>query len=84
MTIERMTVRQIIEQLQQYADDLPVVVQSYEDGYDPVTEVRELTVTVRQDREWYVGIYEQSDQQGEPVLLIASKYNRSELEEADT
>jgi len=82
VTIKRMTVRQVIELLQQYPDDLPVVVQGYEEGYDPVTDVGELTVAAKQHREWYVGVYEQSDQQGEKVVAISSKYNRTELDKS--
>ncbi len=83
MNIDRLTVRQLIALLQTYPDDLPVVVRSYEDGFDPVTDVATLTVTEKPDRAWYVGVYEPSDPQGEKVLLISSKYYRSELEIQD-
>jgi|GEM_PF-1249615 len=84
MKIERMTVCQLIEQLQHYAGGLPVVVESYEEGYDPVTDFTELTVTEKQKRYWYVGVYEKSDEQGEKVLLISSKYSRTEIETTNT
>ncbi len=83
MTIERLTVRQLIALLQHYPADLPVVVQSYEAGYDPVTDVEELTIAETENRAWYVGVYDKSDQPGEKALLISSKYNRVELDEAD-
>jgi hypothetical protein len=83
MAIEHLTVQQLIELLRQYPDDLPVVVQSYEDGYDPVTDVRTLTVAQTPNREWWLGIYEQADADGMQVILLSSKYNRAEADEAD-
>ena len=80
MEIERMTVQQLITLLQQYPDDLPVVVQSYEEGYDPVTDVGELTIAETQNRAWYVGVYDRVDQSGETALLLSSKYNRTEAD----
>mgnify|MGYP000848499996 CR=1 FL=1 len=77
MAIERLTVRQLIALLQQYPDNLPVVVQSYEAGYDPVTDVQTLPVAETPDRAWYVGVYDDADQSGETALLITSKYTRA-------
>lgn len=82
MTIERLTVRQLIERLQGFPDDLPVMVHSYEEGYDPITDVRLVTVTETLDRAWYVGVYEPTTQQGEPALLLASKYHQRETADA--
>ena len=42
------------------------------------------TAIERPDREWYVGVYDQADQQDEKVLLISSKYYRTEVESADS
>jgi len=80
MAPEHLTVRQLINRIQTYPDDLPVVVQSYEEGFDPVTQIETITVRQRTNREWYVGVYEQSDASGETVLLVSSKYNRSDNE----
>lgn len=82
--VQRLTVRQLIERLQQFADDLPVVVQSYEEGYDPVTHLDELSVSRIPDRQWYVGVYQQAAEQGEKMLLIASKYNRAEVDDDES
>jgi hypothetical protein len=78
--IERLTVRELIERLQHYPDNLPVVVQSYEQGYDPVTQLEVIEVMPTPNREWYVGVYEKSQAQGEAMLLIASKYTRAEID----
>ncbi|MFZ4816827.1 MAG: hypothetical protein ACOYL5_19990 [Phototrophicaceae bacterium] len=80
MSIQTLTVRQLIEQLQAYPQDLPVVVQSYEDGYDPVTALNELMIAPTPNREWYIGVYEKADGTGQQVLLISSRYNRAELD----
>jgi len=77
MAIDRLTVRQLIALLQQYPDNLPVVVQSYEAGYDPVTDVQTLTIAETPDREWYVGVYDDAGPSGETALLISSKYTRT-------
>ena len=82
--LQRMTVRDLITQLEQFPDDLSVVVQSYEEGYDPVTHLDELHVNRTSDRQWYVGIYENAAKQGERVLLIASKYNRAEVDDKES
>lgn len=78
--VQTLTVRQLIEQLGQYPDDLPVIVQSYEDGYDPVTTLGELTISPTPNREWYVGVYEKTDGAGQKALLISSRYNRAEID----
>lgn len=82
MPIERLTVAQLIERLQQYATDLPVVVHSYEDGYDPVTNLEVLSVSETPDRQRYVGVYEATQDTGETVLLIASRYFKAEIEQS--
>lgn len=78
MPIERLTVRQLIDLLGQFPEDWPVVVQSYEDGYDPVTAVAPLTVTETPARPWWVGVYHAADKEGEPALLLSSKYSRTD------
>ncbi|MBE2272503.1 MAG: hypothetical protein IAE80_29985, partial [Anaerolinea sp.] len=76
--IERLTVGELIERLQQFPASLPVIVRSYEEGYDPVTEVQVIRVAETADRAWYVGVYEATDEHGETALLLASKYHRTE------
>ncbi len=73
-----MNIRQLIELLEQYPDDMPVVVQSYEAGYDPVTDVRQLTVAEVEDKAWYVGVYADAEKAGQQALLIASKFRNTD------
>jgi hypothetical protein len=81
MPIERMTVQQLIERLQAFPPDLPVVVHSYEDGLDPVTEAALIRVTATPDRQWYNGVYEQVQTDGEQAVLIASRYFKKDASE---
>lgn len=83
MVIEYMNVQQLIALLQRYPPELPVVVQSYEAGYDPVTDVATLTVAETPDRAWYLGVYDTIDQPGKTVVLISSKYTRADLDDTD-
>jgi hypothetical protein len=82
-----MTVAELIARLQACPADLEVVVASYEQGYDPVTDLREIAIEKVADREWYVGVYEdapapacaqRAGKSGRKALLIHSRFLRSE------
>jgi len=77
-----MTASELIKLLKQFPEDTQVVVQSYEDGFDPVTDCKNITIKKSNTKEWYFGIYDES-KQGEQAILISSKYNRSDKEERD-
>ena len=51
-----MTVAELIARLQTCPADLEVVVASYDQGYDTVTDLREIAIEKVADREWYVGV----------------------------
>lgn len=76
-----MNVRELIDLLQQYPDDLPVIVHSYEDGYDPLTGARVLRVAESDDKAWYVGVYADADAAGRDALLLFSRYYRAEKDD---
>ncbi|HDP25484.1 MAG TPA: hypothetical protein ENN34_08575 [Deltaproteobacteria bacterium] len=82
-----MTVAELIARLQNYPADLEVVVASYEQGYDPATDLREIAIEKVEDREWYVGVYDdapapacaqRAGKSGRKALLIHSRFLRSE------
>ncbi|MBN2712106.1 MAG: hypothetical protein JXR97_06670 [Planctomycetes bacterium] len=73
-----MTVAELIARLQACPADLEVVVASYEQGYDPVTDLREVAIEQVADREWYVGVYDDAPASGRKALLIHSRFLRSE------
>jgi hypothetical protein len=57
-----MTVKELIEQLQQLDPDLHVFVQGYEGGYDdagPVSNVMDIALDIH--TEWYYGKHEDAD-----------------------
>ena len=73
-----MTVSELIETLQKFPTDLSVVVQSYEDGVDPVTEAKMIGIEKYNPSEWYNGVYDEVADSPEKALLISSKFNRAE------
>ena len=74
-----MTNAELIKILQKFPTDQQVVVQSYEEGYDPVTDVKELAVAKTENKEWYHGVYDDAASNYETVLLMYSKFNRQEV-----
>ncbi len=73
-----MKVSELIKTLQKFPANLPVVVQSYEDGVDPVTEAKTIGIENYNPSEWYNGVYDEVADSPEKALLIHSRYNRSE------
>lgn len=58
-----MTVKQLIEQLQQLDPDLHVFVRGYEGGYDdasPIINIKEIALDYH--TEWYYGKHEDADE----------------------
>ena len=80
-TKKLLTVQDLIDALAEYPADLPLIVNSYEDGYDPVTHVERVNIAQTQERQWYNGFYESAHQEGIPALLIASAYYKHEVDE---
>jgi len=71
-------ISELIETLQKFPANLPVVVQSYEDGVDPVTEAKTIGIEKYNPSEWYNGVYDEVADSPEKALLISSKFNRAE------
>ena len=68
-----LTVKQLIEKLQQMNPDTIVLTRSYEDGYDPAIEIEEHDVITWKDSEWYYGDYrdaEPDDEESFKAILI--------------
>lgn len=76
-----MTVAELIKLLQAQPCDMQAVVQSYEEGFDPVTDVQTISLAENSNKSWFVGMYEESGG-GKSALLIKSRYNREEKPEA--
>lgn len=68
-----MTVKELINRLQQISNqEMTVVVDGYEGGFDDIKEPKFIVVYKRIDNQWYDGKYEQSfsGQGGNAVLLL--------------
>jgi hypothetical protein len=65
-----MTVKELTEILLKTDPDIEVVVDGYEDGFDPVGRVVHKFIKPYSDPSWYYGKYEESDT-GQPALLIS-------------
>jgi hypothetical protein len=75
-----MTVAELIEHLQACPPDLDVVVQSYEEGFDPVTDLRQLSLAETANKPWYLGVYEECASSDKQAVLIHSSNNRREVD----
>lgn len=76
-----MKVAELTALLEKQPADMEVLVQSYEEGFDPVTDARPIAVSEKPDKSWYVGVYEQNAQSGKIMLCIQSRHNRADREE---
>lgn len=67
-----MTVKQLINRLQQISNqEMKVVVNGYEGGFDDIKEPKVIIAYERIDNEWWDGKYEQSfSGQGGNVMLL--------------
>jgi hypothetical protein len=68
-----MIIEELIRQLQRYPKNSRVIVQGYEDGYDEITTLREISIRPNPSHEWYNGKYQSSDNTAsETAVLIFS------------
>ena len=67
-----MTVKELINRLQQINDqEMKVVVNGYEDGFDDIKDPKVIVAYEQIDHEWYNGKYEQSSSgQGGTLMLL--------------
>lgn len=69
-----MTVKELIIELQQINNqEMKVVVNGYEDGFDDIQDVKVVTAYEKLQHPWWSGKYEQSfsGQSGNPMLLLS-------------
>jgi len=76
-----MTVTELMERLQKYPQEARVIVQGYEDGFDDISMIEEVTIRPFPDLRWYYGKYEKTDPEtslvGEKAVLLFGR-ERSE------
>jgi hypothetical protein len=68
-----MTVKQVIEKLSKFPENMPVVVHGYEDGYDLADRIIAVPAAKKQGMvHWYVGVYDGLTKGDANAVLIAS------------
>jgi hypothetical protein len=76
-----MTVKELIEALQNYPPDTRVIVMGYESGYDDITLVKQIAILPEEKPAWYIGRFDDAPQgnagQAEQAVLV---YGRNERE----
>jgi hypothetical protein len=67
-----MTVKELIDYLSQENPDMEVVVNGYEDGFDPIKTPFKKSVNEVPDAAWYNGLYDETsyDMMGKIVLVL--------------
>ena len=66
-----MTVKELIDYLSQENPDMEVVVNGYEDGFDPIKTPYKKSVNEVPDAKWYNGLYNESyNIMGKIVLVL--------------
>jgi len=73
-----MKIAELISKLQTFPEDMEIIVNSYEEGYDPLTGLREINIEKRTSKDWYYGVYEDAKTTGQKALLLYSTFFRSE------
>ncbi len=76
-----LTVKELIALLQNQPQDLPVVVDSYEGGLDPVTDIAMVQIIDYPNRKEYYGIYDtpSNTANGNPAVKISSNRRGEEV-----
>lgn len=76
-----MIIEELIKQLQRYPKNSRVVVQGYEEGYDEITTLMEISIRPNPSHEWYNGRYESSDNAASETAVLIFSTDR--LRESD-
>lgn len=77
-----MKVAELITLLKNYPCDMEVLVRSYEEDFDPVTDCRNVSVIKAANKKGYNG-YVAVENGGEIAVLIFSRFTRAESDEVD-
>ena len=68
-----MTVKVLIETLQQFPENCPVVLDGYEDGYNETTDVRTKTIARQDAAEWFNGEFDDAEDGATAVLITSAR-----------
>ena len=53
-----MNIKELIEMLYQFDPETRVIVKGYEDGFNDISEVKEMSIMLNVHREWYYGVHD--------------------------
>lgn len=72
-----MTVKQLQEKLNNFPEDILVMVNGYEEGYNDILEIRELKIKLNVHEHWFEGAHEESTEADaiDAIALLGSNKN---------
>ena len=72
-----MTVKELKAKLNSFDDDLIVLVRGYEDGFNDISEIREIKIKLNVNEHWFEGDHEESDDADtrEAIAFLGSNKN---------
>jgi hypothetical protein len=63
-----MTASELIDQLKQYPADLKIVVEGYENGFDDLETIKNVSLVLHPDKKYWDGKYDES---ADPISITA-------------
>lgn len=65
-----MNVKELIEEWKKYPQDIRVIVNGYEGGYDDVESINKIKLLLNQNEEWYYGKHESVEKEEDKVNAV--------------
>jgi len=69
-----MTVKELTEYLLREDPDMEVLVDGYEDGFDPIGQIHHKFVKECSNPQWYYGEYEEGSGSSSKIALVLSRH----------
>ena len=77
----KMTIQELIGLLANYPPGMRVVVRGYEDGYNDIDTIKEVSIILNANEEWYYGTHADSRDDSSVQALLLAGENRNGEEE---
>lgn len=69
-----MTIHELIESLKRYPPGMQVVVKGYEDGFNDIDTIKQVSIILNTNEEWWYGAHSDSkDKPGVPALSLTGE-----------
>lgn len=69
-----MTINELIEILRQFPPEMRVVVKGYEDGFDDIDTIKQVSLILNANEEWWYGAHaDLKEKPGVPALLLSGE-----------